>query len=139
MDYSTRNIRRRRQLVIPKGLGQQAVIVNHESAFRGHLGAKKTEVRILRYFFWPGLCQDVLRFCHSCDVFFKNTRGKYQEGTTRVYAVDINMQFKSVAVDIVPLSVAVDIVPLSETGYRYIIILVDYATRYPEAVPFKKI
>ena len=28
--------------------------VNHESAFSGHLGAKKTEVRILPNFFWPG-------------------------------------------------------------------------------------
>ena len=39
--------------------------------------------------------------------------------------------------------VAVDIVgpiaPPSETGHRYILTLVDYATRYPEAVPLKKI
>ena len=42
--------------------------VNHESAFSGHLGAKKTKVRILPSFFWPGLQQDVIRFCRSCDV-----------------------------------------------------------------------
>ena len=50
------------QLVVPK------MSVNHESAFSGHLGAKNTEVRILPNFFWPGLCQDVIRFCRSCDV-----------------------------------------------------------------------
>ena len=37
-----------KQLVVPKGLRQQVMFVNHESAFSGHLGAKKTEVRILR-------------------------------------------------------------------------------------------
>ena len=30
------------------------------------------------------------------------------------------------------------IAPLSEAGHRYILTLVDYATRYPEAVPLKK-
>ena len=29
--------------------------------------------------------------------------------------------------------------PPSEAGYRYILTLVDYATRYPEAVPLKRI
>ena len=42
------------QLVVPKELRRQVMSVNHESAFSGHLGAKKTEVRILPNFFWPG-------------------------------------------------------------------------------------
>ena len=41
------------QLVVPKELGRQVMSVNIESAFSGHLGAKKTEVRILPNFFWP--------------------------------------------------------------------------------------
>ena len=56
------------QLVVLKEFRRQAMSVNHESAFSGHLGAKKTEVRILPNFFWPGLRQDVIRFCRSCDV-----------------------------------------------------------------------
>ena len=39
------------QLVIPKEISRQVTSVNHESAFSGHLGAKKTEVRILPNFF----------------------------------------------------------------------------------------
>ena len=42
--------------------------------------------------------------------------------------------FKRVAVDIVG-----PIAPPSEAGHRYILTLVDYPTRYPEAVPLKKI
>ena len=46
----------------------------------------------------------------------------------------IDVPFKRVAVDLVePMS------PPSESGYRYILTLVDYATRYPEAVSLKTI
>ena len=64
----TKTGRSSNQLVVPKGLRQQVMSVNHESAFSGQLGGKKTEVRILPNFFWPGLCQDVIGFCRSCDV-----------------------------------------------------------------------
>ena len=76
------------QLVEPKGLRQQVMSLNHKSTFNGHLGAKKTEVRILPNFFWPGLCQDVIRFCSSCDVCQKQSRKGIQESTIRVYAID---------------------------------------------------
>ena len=108
--------------------------VNHESAFSGHLGAKKTEVRILPNFFWPGLRQDVIRFCRSCDVCQRTVK----RGSVRKVPLGsmplIDTPFKRVAVDIVG-----PIAPPSEAGHRYILTLVDYATRYPEAVPLKKI
>ena len=46
----------------------------------------------------------------------------------------INTPFKRVAVDIVG-----PIAPTSEEGHRHILKLIDYATRYPEVVPLKKI
>ena len=63
----TKTGRSSNQLVVPKGLRQQVMPVNHKSAFSGHLGAKKSEVRTLMNFLFPGLCQDVIRFCR-CDV-----------------------------------------------------------------------
>ena len=46
----------------------------------------------------------------------------------------IDMPFRRIAVDLVgPIS------PPSEKGHRHILTLVDYATRYPEAVPLKNI
>ena len=46
----------------------------------------------------------------------------------------IDKPFKRVAIDLVgPIS------PPSEEGHRYILTLVDFATRYPEAVPLKTI
>ena len=122
------------QLVVPKELKRQVMSVNHESAFSGHLGAKKTEVRILPNFFWPGLRQDVIRFCRSCDVCQRTVkRGSVKKVPLGSMPL-IDTPFKRVAVDIVG-----PIAPPSEAGHRYILTLVDYATRYPEAVPLKKI
>ena len=108
--------------------------MNHESAFSGHLGAKKTKVRILPKFFWPGLRQDVIRFCHSCDVYQR----KVKKGIVKEVSLESmplnDMPFKGVAVDIVG-----PIAPPSEAGHRYILTLVDYVTRYLVAVPLKKI
>ena len=46
----------------------------------------------------------------------------------------IDTSFKRVAIDLVG-----PIRPPSEEGHRYILTLVDFATRYPEAVPLKTI
>ena len=46
----------------------------------------------------------------------------------------IDLPFKRVAINLVGL-----ITPASEKGHRHILTLVDYATRYPEAVPIKNI
>ena len=108
--------------------------VNHESEFSGHLEAKKTEVRVLLNFFWPGLCQDVIRFCCSCDVCQRTVKTGSVKKVPLESMLLIDTPFKRVAVDI-----AGPIAPPSEAGHLYILTLDDYATRYPEAVPLKKI
>ena len=77
---------------------------------------------------------DVTSFCRSCNVYQKTTA---KGSAPRVPLGDmllIDMPFRRVAVDLVgPISRA------SEKGHRYILTLVDYATRYPEAVLLKNI
>ena len=125
MDYFIGNIKRRKQrrrssnqLVVPKGLRPEVMSMNHESAFSGHLGAKKTEVTILPNFFWPGLYQDVIRFCHSCDVCQRVKIGNVKKVTASMPLIDT--PFKRVAVSIIG-----PIAPPREAGHRYILTLVD--------------
>ena len=75
--------------------------VNHESAFNGHLVAKMTEVRILPNFFWPGLRQDVIRFCHSCDLCQRTIKKDIVKKVPLGSMPLIDMPFKRVADDIV--------------------------------------
>ena len=100
----------------------------------GHLGVKKTEDRIQTDLFWPGLHEDVTSFCRSCDVRQKTVA---RSSVPRAPLGDmplIDQPFKRVAIDLVG-----PIAPASEKGNRYILTLMDYATRYPEAVPLKNI
>ena len=97
----TKTGRSSNQLVVPKGLRKQVMYVNHKSAFSGHLGVRKTEVRILPNFFWPGLHQDIIRFCRSCDVCQRTVKkGNVKEVPLGSMPL-IDMPFKRVAVDVV--------------------------------------
>ena len=99
----------------------------------GHLGVKKTEDRIQTNFFWPGLHEDVTSFCRSWDVCQKTVaRGSVPQALLGDMPL-IDQPFKRVAIDLVG-----PIAP-SDKRHRYILTLVDYATRYPEAVPLKNI
>ena len=78
--------------------------------------------------------KDLSGFCRSCDVCQKTV----DKGTVARAPLGemplIDTPFKRVAVDLVG-----PITPASERGHRYILTLLDYATRYPEAVPLKNI
>jgi len=123
-----------RQVIVPQTLRRQVLNVAHDSLFGGHLGIKKTRERILASFYWPGLDRDVADFCRTCDICQKTVhKGSVHKVPLGKMPV-IDVPFKRVAVDIVgPID------PPTEGGHRYILTLVDYATRYPEAIPLKKI
>ena len=103
-----------------QGLRRQVMTVHHESAFSGHPGAKKTEVRILPNIFWPGLGQDVIRFCRSCDMCQRTIKKDIVKKVPLGSMPLIDTSFKRIAVDIFR-----QIAPLSEAAHWYILTLVD--------------
>ncbi|XP_069140935.1 uncharacterized protein [Argopecten irradians] len=126
--------RRIKQLVVPAQYRNFVLRLAHDSVMAGHLGAKRTADRILLEFYWPGVIADVSRYCRSCDVcqrtFPKGRVTKVPLG--RMPLIDV--PFQRVAIDLVgPLQ------PATDRGNRYILTLVDYATRYPEAVALRGI
>ena len=77
---------------------------------------------------------DITRFCKSCDICQRTVpKGKVTKIPLGQLPI-IDTAFKRVGIDIIG-----PIYPVSDRGYRYILTLVDYATRYPEAVPLKQI
>ena len=123
-----------RQVVVPKGLRKQVMMLAHDSIMGGHLGAKRTEEKVLTSFFWPGVGADVRRYCQSCDVCQKTIhKGKIASVPLEKQPV-IDTPFKRVSIDIVG-----PIHPASTRGNRFILTLVDHASRYPEAVALKNI
>ena len=105
------------------GALQLVMSVNYESAFSGHLGANKTEVRILSNFFWPGLRQNVLRFYRSCDVCQRTVKKDNVKKVLLGSMPLIDMPFKKVVV----VGINGLIASRSEAGYQYILSLIDYS------------
>ena len=120
------------QLVLPSQCRQQVLQLAHSVPLGGHLGRKKTFNRIARRFYWPIMHRDVADFCRSCDTCQRFRRHK----TVRVPLVPlpvIEEPFSRIAMDIVgPL-------PRSRGGNRYVLVVCDYGTKYPEAVPLRSI
>ena len=73
-------------------------------------------------------------YCHTCDICQKTiSKGRVAPVPLQQMPV-VDVPFRRIAVDLVgPIS------PCSDRGHRYILTVVDVATRYPEAVPLKNI
>ena len=119
--------RRVKQLATPHSL-QEVLILGHGSIMSGHQGVKKTYNRVTDEFFWPGVHADVHRYCRSCDICQRTTwKGRISKMPLGQMPL-IDQLFKRAAVDLIgPIAL------MTDHGNRYILTMVDYATRYPEA------
>ena len=123
-----------KQVMVPVQLRSRIMELAHGSLMGGHMGIKKTADKIQSAFYWPGIQGDVTRYCKSCDVCEKTVnKGSVPKVPLEKMPL-IDKPFKRVAIDLVgPIG------PPSEDGHRYILTMVDFATRHPEVVPLKNI
>ena len=120
------------QLVLPRQYRGTVLELAHAVPMAGHLGKQKTAQRILQRFYWPTLFRDVAEFCRSCGSCQKLSKRKPCRAPLIPLPV-LEEPFSRIAMDIVgPL-------PRSHSGKRYILVVCDYATRYPEAILLKSI
>ncbi|KAL5505725.1 hypothetical protein EMCRGX_G007206 [Ephydatia muelleri] len=119
------------QLVLPKRCRGTVLKLAHDVPLGGHLGKEKTGCRLLRRFYWPTLFKDVAEFCRGCPTCHRSAQRIKR--APLVPLPIITEPFSRVAMDIVgPL-------PRSRSGNKYILVLCDYGTKYPEAIPLKSI
>jgi transposase InsO family protein len=118
--------------VLPKKCREAVLKLAHSIPLAGHLGRDKTTRRILQRFYWPTVHRDVAEYCRGCDACQK-TAGKKVPKAPLIPLPVISQPFERIAMDIVgPLQ-------RSGSGNRFVLVVCDYATRYPEAVPMKHI
>ena len=120
------------QLVLPTECRQMVLELGHEIPLAGHPGIEKTRQRILKRFYWPTLYKDVEEFYLTCVKCRKSANRKVPPAPLLPLPV-ISEPFKQVAMDLVGL------LPRSKSGNKYILVLCNYATRYPEAIPLRSI
>uniref|UniRef100_K7EXH9 Gypsy retrotransposon integrase-like protein 1 n=1 Tax=Pelodiscus sinensis TaxID=13735 RepID=K7EXH9_PELSI len=118
------------QLLVPARRRWRVLEAAHANPWAGHLGSEKTLQRILQRFYWPGVHKETRDFCDSCPEC-QRVAGKSVARAPLVPLPVVDVPFRRIALDLVgPLE-------RSRKGNRYILVLIDYATRYPEAVPLR--
>lgn len=120
------------QLVVPQCVREVLLVLGHSIPWAGHLGKRKTISRIRKYFHWPGLNAEVAQYCKSCPQCQKvSTRGPRQFPLQPLPI--IGTPFERLGMDVVGP------VERSRTGNRFMLVVTDYATRYPEVFPLKTV
>ncbi len=108
----------------------------HCTPMAGHLGEAKKCIIIIKdtrtphgpIFFWPGIHENVRRWCAACRECQLVNPPATAKAPLRPLPL-MEVPFERIGMDLIgPLE-------RSARGYRFALVLVDYATRYPEAVP----
>ncbi|KAL0148578.1 hypothetical protein M9458_056125 [Cirrhinus mrigala] len=118
-------------LVVPRSKTETVLELAHSHPLAGHLGVHNTIQRIRDRFHWPGLEAEVKRFCEACPTC-QRTSPRKPPPSPLIPLPIIEVPFERIGMDLVgPL-------PKSARGHEHILVIVDYATRYPEAVSLRK-
>ena len=118
--------------VVPKGRRQALLALAHSGLVSGHFGVKKTYAKLSAHFIWPKMWVEVkahVRTCGGCQRAARNSNAK----APLTPLPCIGVPFKLVAFDLVgPLTKSVG-------GHRFILTMMDYYTKYPEAIALKRV
>ena len=83
---------------------------------------------IMRHYYWPTLCQDVLAFYQSCAKCVEHKRGRLPNATLN--PIQPTAPWHMVSVDMLG-----EIHPTSSAGNKYVLVFVDHFTKQAEAIP----
>ena len=115
-------------IVVPDSLKTTIMRAGHDLA--GHFGVKKTKKMIAQHFYWKRMGSDIAHFCKSCPQCQAYSNSPDKRPPLKPLPV-ITEPWERLAMDIVgPL-------PRTPTGNRFILTLMDFGTRFPEAIPLK--
>ncbi|KAJ8364120.1 hypothetical protein SKAU_G00129510 [Synaphobranchus kaupii] len=116
--------------LVPRPFIPSVLQLAHTHLLGAHLGVEKTLERIKTRFYWPGVKKAVEDYCRSCPDCQQVAPRPHQKSPLIPLPI-ISVPFSRIGMDLVgPL-------PRSSRGHQYILVVLDYATRYPEAIPLR--
>ncbi len=114
-------------IVVPVRLRQSMLQEAHQGRFAGHLAASKVFSRLRHQVWWKGMRNDVHQFCKACLVC-SSRKGGRRTFRPPLQPIPVGGPFHRVGMDVLQL-------PLTEKGNKYVVVFVDYFTKWPEAFP----
>ena len=96
----------------------------HKDMTGAHLGVKAVYNKLHKRYFWPNMYDDVKEYIKNCDACQKRRSVNRKE---MLIPIKVKAPFHRVGIDIKgPL-------PITSDNNRYIIVAMDYFTKWPEA------
>ena len=122
--------KREKQLQVIRRWELEGVLyMMHDHILSAHFGIKATYEKTKERYYWKGLKEDVEIYVKSCD---KCQRREKPKGKNELHPIEVKEPFYMIGIDFVgPL-------PITEKGNRYIIVAMDYFTKWPEAKAVKE-
>uniref|UniRef100_A0A3B3HU39 Gypsy retrotransposon integrase-like protein 1 n=1 Tax=Oryzias latipes TaxID=8090 RepID=A0A3B3HU39_ORYLA len=120
-----------RRLVVPVICRPLVMQLAHTVPWAGHLGRHKTYLRAASRFYWPSMYTDIQKYCAACPTCQKTCPTRKSNRVLLQPLPVISTPFRRIAMDIVGPLVK------SSSGHEYILVVCDYATRFPEAFPLR--
>ena len=117
-------------IMLPKSLVEPVLTDLHNSPTSGHLGLTKTYERVKSRFLWYGMKSDVERWVKMCDAC-ESVRAPNRKPRAKMKQNCVGLPLERVGIDIMgPITT-------SESENKYVLVIVDYFTKWTMALPIK--
>ena len=119
-------------LVIPTCYRNEVLKLAHSSPAAGHFAEARTLDTLRQRVTWLRITSDVKEACRSCPTCQRSAPTTMKTAPLHSLPI-IRTPFERVAMDIFG--------PLKRTksGYKYLLVIMDYATKWPEAFPLRNV
>ncbi len=117
------------QVVLPEVLILTALKCFHRNKFSGHLSAERTLLRARKVCYWPYMSRDIQKFCAEC-VSCQSCASTTHRERALLQSIHAERPFQRIAADITEL-------PVTSLGNRYVLVVMDYFTRFVNLYPLK--
>ena len=123
--YVDKKLNNRKRIVVPKCCRHKLMQEAHAGSFAGHFAAKGMYDSLSRLYWWEGMYSDIHKYCRSC-LTCAAYKGTGQRHKAPLQPIPVGEPFDRVEVDILEM-------PQTTRGTRYIIVFVEYLTKWVEA------
>lgn len=116
------------QLVVPRSRVTAILEEIHNGSSGSHFGVNKTLSKIRQRFYWLHCREDVENWCRQCTLCAAS-KGPNVRTRGKMHLYIVGAPFERVGIDVAgPF-------PITVEGNRYILVVSDYFTKWPEAYP----